>query len=83
MQDRSLQRTVERASRDFVEVDKTIFQERISEQMYERSEVYQCSRLVRLGAYFRRWGARREWRHVFPLRPVFGKKGKEANDLSF
>ena len=62
VQDRSLQRTAERASRDFVEVDKTIPQERISEQMYERSEVievpkiaYQCSRLVRLGVRFRIW----------------------------
>ena len=26
---------------------------------------------------------RRERRHVSPLRPVFGEKGKEANDLSF
>ena len=37
VQDRSLQRTVERA-RDFVQVDRTIPQDRISEQMYERSD---------------------------------------------
>ena len=53
-----LQRTVERASRDFVEADKTIPQERISEQMHERSEVievpkisYQSSRILDLDVF--------------------------------
>ena len=39
IQDRSLQRTVERAFGDFVEVGKTIPRERISGRMYERIEV--------------------------------------------
>ena len=38
-QDRSLQLTVERDLGDFVEVDKTFPQERISARMYERIKV--------------------------------------------
>ena len=57
VQERSLQRTVERASRDFVGVDKNLS---LRSEFFERSEVievpkisYQGSRLVRLGVYFR------------------------------